>query len=335
MTFDTKKLIGFLVLAVCGVASAAPARAEILESADGSAPIIFTTMTHTDGTTYSTSKTYFQGEVDDMRWGIDLYDEYGVKMNLEASKDFATANTKWNDRILSEVLARGHGVGTHANDVNPYQIESVSSLSRKITANKRAVDALVGAANNVSISGICSSSDWVTAASMSRFKITDAATGLCYLSMDESVRPDGWTDALIKSTYYHDSAPFDFEDRISPIRLKDASDFEADADGTLTLSNGEIGELASLAEGRTTCGTSCALSEEDFDVVYQAIEDVVALKDPSQVGRINLHVPVRIFDASNESLLRSFLVGLKAYVDEGIIVFGTQKDVSNTYDAWK
>ncbi|MBI2566740.1 MAG: hypothetical protein HYV63_06885 [Candidatus Schekmanbacteria bacterium] len=320
----------------CCLALTAPAVAEVLHTTDGTAPIIFTAMTHTDGTTYTANSRSFLSAVEQARWAMSLYDEYGLKMNLEASKDFATANTTWSVNILAETVANRHGVGTHANGIGGSQArESTLSYARKITENKRAVDALVGTANNVSISGICGRSDWVAAAARARFKTIDAITGMCYLSMPEEARPDGWTDDAILSTYYHDAAPVDFAERISPFRLKDSQDFTPDADGVITISNGELGELASLAEGRVSCGTSCELGEDDFQVVYDAIDLIVATRDPGQVARINIHIPMRHFDAANESLLRSFMAALKAYADDGAIAFGTQKDVVDTYEQWR
>ncbi len=150
-----------------------------------------------------------------------------------------------------------------------------------------------------------------------------------------SARPTGLTDALINSTYFHESAPLGFENRISPIRLENASDFAPDSAGIITLSNGGLGELASLAEGRINCNPSCVLTEADFEVVYTAIETVKALKGPREVGRINIHVPTPLMVDANRGLLTGFLDRLRMYAAANTIAFGTEKDVYDTYEVYR
>ena len=318
-----------MVVALCGIVLASPARAAVLVSADESAPIIVTLMTHTDGRNYSSGNT-FLNDARRIRWGMGLYERLGAKMNLEASKEFADASVARDPTILRDAESR-HGVGTHCNDAGALDDESVASLTARIAANKLAVDArLTNAANNASVSGICSRNDWVTASSKAGFKIVDAAVGYCYLSMSECARPADWTDEEIQLKYYHDAAPYGFENRMSPIRLRNSLDFIADAEAVAvqTLSNGELGELDSLFEGRNTC--PCTLTVDDFGIVYAAIDYLIAHKAANEVGRINVHVPVSLLVPGNDGLLRSFLNGLKAKP----IVFGTQKDVVDTYAVW-
>lgn len=334
MRFSKKSLCRLPLMAMCGIVLATPLCAAVLVAADGSAPFIFTVMTHTDGT-YSTEPAFLL-EVAAIQRGIALYGLAGVKMNLEASKEFATADGTWSRApgILKRTLDRGHGVGTHCNERIANQTLSPLELQTILTANKTLVDGLVGAANNVSISGICGKADWVTAAVDAGFKITDAGAGYCYLSMPLAARPRGWTDRAIRARYFHDPVPADAAKRVSPMKLQNAQDFVADAAGVLTFSNGELGELSSLSEGRFSCGTSCILEEADLQVVYDAIDRIAASKDPAKIGRINIHVPTRTFSPGNYVLLRSFLTRLKTYADAGTIVFGTQKDVLDTYALW-
>lgn len=324
-----------LVMVACGIVLASPMRAEELVAADGWAPVIFTAMTHTDSETYP--RRQFHDEKSRLNWGMNHYTPFGVRMNLEASAAFATADTPYGAAFLYDVVMRPgkHGVGTHCNDVRAFDNIDPMPL---IKANKDAVDVALGgeSVRNVSVSGICSRNNWVKAAADAGFQITDAAVGLCYLSMPARARPAGWTDTLIQYRYYHDPAPVDSVERFSPIRLENALDFAGDpVGGVLTLSNGELGELASLAEGRGSCGTSCSLTEADFEVVYAAIERVAAFKGAREVGRINIHVPSRLFDDANEDLFTSFLNRLKTYADAGKIVFGTQLDVLETYEKWR
>jgi hypothetical protein len=303
-------------------------------------PIILTIMTHTDGT-YGTADA-FKADKKKIQRGIELFKPYGVKMNLEASKEFATADitastASGRATFLKSVVRNGNGVGTHCNDVRASTTASDAALQTTLENNKRIVDSALAdqAIHNVSISGICSNKDWVKAAQGATFKITDAGTGFCYLSMPQSARPTAeWTDDAIKATFFHDPAPFDLANRLSPMRLLDATDFVPDAAGILIFSNGELGELDSLHEGRINCAPSCTLDAADFNVVYAAIDNVIAARDPAKVGRINMHIPTKLFNPTDEALLDDFLTVLKAYADAGKIVFGTQEDVADTFARW-
>lgn len=323
MTLRRKSLIGMLVVVSCATVLASPLHAEVLK---GDAPIIVTLMTHTDATFYDPFA--FKAEVDRIEIGLALYG-LDVKMNLEASKAFADADTR---NFLQSVQDRGHGIGTHCNRC---PTTNQADLETTLTENKRAVSDRIRKDTNVSISGICSALDWVVAAKAARFQIIDGGVGYCYLSMLPSARPVGLTDDLIDSTYFHESAPFGFENRISPMRLLDESDFIPDSDGIITYSNGGLGELASLAEGRINCDPPCALTEADFEVVYTAIETVKALKGPREVGRINIHVPTTLMLEDNQGLLTGFLNRLRMYAAANTIAFGTEKDVYDTYEAYR
>jgi hypothetical protein len=323
MTLGRKLLIGMLVVVSCAIVLPFPLHAEVLL---GDAPIIVTLMTHTDASIYPPDA--FRAEARRIRIGLDLYG-LDVKMNLEASKAFADADTSG---LLQSVQDRGHGIGTHCNAC---PTTDQAALELAISENKIAVTRRILTDTNVSISGICSALDWVEAAAL-HFKIIDGGVGYCYLSMLPSARPAGLTDVLINSTYFHESAPFGFENRISPIRLQDSSDFAADDSlGIITYSNGGLGELASLAEGRINCTPSCVLTEADFEVVYTAIETVKALKGPREVGRINIHVPTTLMVDPNRVLLTGFLDRLRMYAAANTIAFGTEKDVYDTYEAYR
>jgi hypothetical protein len=322
MTLRREFLIGILVIVSCATVLVSPLDADVLL---GDAPIIVTLMTHTDAPAYPPRA--FRAETDRIEIGLELYG-LDVKMNLEASPEFADADTAG---FLQRVQDRGHGIGSHCNTC---LTADEAGLVSAIALSKSKVTARIVRDTNVSISGICSAFDWVKAAEAAGFQIIDGGVGYCYLSMPLSARPTGLTDALITSTYFHDPAPLGFENRISPIRLNDASDFAPDSPGIMTLSNGGLGELDSLAEGRINCKPSCVLTEADFEVVYTAIETVKALKGPREVGRINVHVPTMLMTDANRILLTGFLDRLRMYAAANTIAFGTEKDVHDTYEAY-
>ena len=308
-----------------------PAKSPI--SADEAAPFYITSMTHMEGNWDDDSiQPLFEKHVSQMRYAMDLFDEYGAKLTFESEQPFAKANSIWGVNILKEVVDRGHGVGTHADFGADKKVTlSLEELTDNFKANKALVDDLVGAENNRGVSGGTGPTDWVLAASAAGFDYIDAVTGFGYLSMDESERPEGWTDQYIRTVAYHDSIPVDFEERIYPMWLKDATDLVPDEDGIIVDMNGDVGELASLAEDRKTCNPDCEFTQDDITAFTDAIDQALELRDPSKVARLNLHIPLVLLDPKNETLLRSFLSAIQSYVDKGEVKWATQ---SEAYEAF-
>lgn len=295
------------------------------------APFYFTSMTHMEGIFKDDrDEDLFNRHVEQIRWAMDLFDGYGAKLTVESEQSFAKANDIWGTNILREIIERGHGVGTHADFGAERRPLGLAALTRRFAENKQLVDALVGEQNNLGVSGGQGPGEWVLAAANAGFDYMDGVVGFAYLSMPESERPDGWTDEAIRSTYYHDSAPVDLEQRTHPFWLKDATDFDEDADGVLLISGGDLGELASIAEGRSNCAPDCELTEADADALREQLDAALALHDGSRVGKVNIHIPLTLLKEENETVLRALLSMLKEYADDGEILFGTQKDV---YDA--
>ncbi len=294
-------------------------------------PFIITTMTHMEGVyTDDVNERVFDKHVADMRWAMDLFDEYGAKLTFESEQSFAKANTNWGLNILKEVITRGHGVGTHA-DFGARAGLTLAELTQNFVNNKKLVDGLVGSANNQGVSGGTGPTDWVLAATAAGFHYIDAVTGFGYLSMPTSARPSQWTDAYILSTGYHDSIPPKLEDRIYPIPLKDAEDLQPDAEAALTMMSGDLGELSSLAEGRSNCSPNCTLNKSDVDVVVRSIDDIIAYRDTSRFTKINFHIPMDLLVKSNEATLRSMLSAIKEYTDAGTLSWDTQLGAYKQY----
>lgn len=294
-------------------------------------PFVITTMTHMEGDyTDDEDEKVFNKHVTDMRWAMDLFDEYGAKLTFESEQSFAKANTNWGLNILKEVIDRGHGVGTHA-DFGAKAGLSLDQLTQNFVDNKKLVDDLVGAENNQGVSGGTGPTDWVLGATAAGFHYIDAVTGFGYLAMPLSARPTGWTNSYIISTGYHDSIPPKLEDRIYPIPLKDAKDLKPDADAALTMMSGDLGELASLAEGRSNCSPNCTLDQNDVDVVVNSIDDILALRDTSKFTKINFHIPMNLLIKTNETTLRALLSAIKTYTDAGTLTWDTQLGAYKQY----
>ena len=295
------------------------------------APFYVTTMTHMESNFKDDKdEDLFDRHVGQIRWAMDLFDEYGAKLTIESEASFARAHGTWGTNALKEVVTRGHGVGTHADFGGQRRPIEMAEYTKRFQENKSLVDALVGAENNRGVSGGQGAGDWVTAATNAGFGYIDGVVGFAYLSMPMSARPDGWSDVAIRSTYYHDNAPEDLEQRTHPFWLADSSDFLEDKDGKLLVNGGDMGELTSLAEGRSNCFPDCALTSADVDALETALKEALALHDGSRVGKINVHIPLKLFDKAHETVLREMLSMLKEYAETRAIRFGTQIDVYET-----
>lgn len=305
---------------------------------EGDAKLYVTTMTHMEGRfTDDRDQEVFLDHVSDLRSAMDLFDEYGVKLTVESEKSFAEANTIWDLNFMREIVDRGHGVGTHADggaETNPRQL---SYYVRLFETNKQLIDDLVGAENNRGLSGGIGAYNWVEAASRAGFEYMDGIVGFAYLSMDEAVRPDGWTDEYIREHSYHDPAPVDFTERVQFIPVKNADDFIADDDAILTLASAEIGEFASLSEGRENCSGVCQLTTEDADVFIEAVRDAEEVRLSLNVPvKVNMHIPPSLYDTENEDIFRYLLDGLaELEVEYESLVFATQGQSYDGYQAWK
>jgi hypothetical protein len=148
--------------------------------------------------------------------------------------------------------------------------------------------------------------------------------------MPLSVRPDGWTDEYIRSTVYHDPIPVVFEDRIYPLPLANTQDLEPDEIPIMVVMGGDLGELASLDEGRKNCFPDCVFDANDIQRVTDAIELAADIRDPARMARINMHIPLDLLRAENEGLLRELLSAVKGYVENGTTTWVTQ---GASYDA--
>lgn len=298
------------------------------------APFVITTMTHMEGNFKDdVDRDLFNKHVADMRWAMDLFDEYGAKLTFESEQAFAKANTNWGVNILKEAVDRGHGVGTHG-DFGAAKDTTLEQEIADFKANKALIDALVGAENNQGVSGGTGPADWIIGATAAGFKYYDAVTGFGYLSMPMSARPDGWTNPYIIQTAYHDSIPPSLLDRIYPIPMKDAKDLVADPGASMTMMSGDIGELSSIAEGRSTCTPDCVFDQADIDAITAAIDEVESARDTSRFAKLNFHIPLSLLNVRNEALLRKMLDAIKTYTDDETLSWDTMLGSYKQYKEW-
>jgi len=295
-------------------------------------PLYLTSMTHLENDwAIDTNEIFFDRVAKQMRYGMDLAEQYGAIFTFESGETFAKANTNFDDNIMKEALDRGHGVGTHV-DLSAKQKMSDEAAIQIIKEHKDLVDALVGVENNGSCSGISAKSDWYAAAKGAGCKLVDGMVGYAYLSMPMENRPEGWTDAVILNEKFHEPAPIG-DIRFYPFWISDSQDFVADADGDLLLSSGETFSLAMWAEAggrnndRPECNNDCPLTMDDVTIVVNDIKDFAANRDTSKIAKYNVYLPAALFEPENEEVLRAFFSETQKLEEQGILEWASQKDV--------
>jgi len=305
------------------------------------APIFITTMTHLEGNwDYGgdNGEKKFQLDVGKIQTAMDTFDAHEALLTIESEIPFSTMAKKVQSDIFDQLIARGHGVGTHCDIKPDVPVIPVDEFSQEFAVRKAPMDDLVGAANNLGCSGGQGRNDWIAGAHLAGFKFIDGVVGFGYLSMDEDKRPEGWTDDyILKEGHYHDNIPVDLAKRIHPFMMDDATDMVPDVPGKVLMSSGGLGRLDSFAdqEEGIKCNPNCTLEDKDVDAVFKRIDEALAVHDPARVGKVDIYFPLSMFKPNNLAHIDTFLAKLKKdYIDTGKLTWATQRGVYESYVAW-
>jgi len=295
-------------------------------------PLYLTTMTHLENDwAVDTNKILFEKNAEEMRYGMDLAEQYEAILTFESGLSFAEGNENFNDNVMKEAFDRGFGVGTHV-DLGAKTEMSNTEAANIVKEHVDAVSALVGAENNIVCSGVSAKSDWYTAAKDGGCKAVDGMVGFAYLAMPLSVRPTGWTDNVILREKFHYPAPVG-DIRFYPFWINSSEDFQEDIDGDLLISSGETFGLAMWTEAggrnsdRPECNDDCPLTEEDVAILIADLKDFAASRDTTKIGKYNVYLPNKLFVSENEEILKEFFSEMKKLQDEGVIQWASQKDI--------
>ncbi len=317
-----------IIFPLC-LAVAAAARAD--------APMMMTTFTHMEGAYNYPTQLAFNSHLNKLRFGMTLFEEYGAKMTIESEKTFANACVTYSTNLPAEAITRGHGVGTHCDFGMNEPAQATETYSLLFAANKARVDALVGAANNRHCSGGMGESDWIGAAQLAGFAFRSEAVAVGYLSMPMSVRPAGWTNEYIRSTVFHDECPLELADRVHPIRMANALDWEGDAGAEYVLIGGGLGRIDAFAEvaAGQTIGPNPAFNNADVTLFFAALDQAIAARYPARFAKVLVHFPIASLDSADEAIIRVILARIRdEYVATGKLVWATQGGAYDAFIAW-
>ena len=301
-------------------------------------PIYFGTMLHLEGGQNFPSQMVFDRTNETLSGLLDLFAASGAILTLESELPYAEAAARFSGERLGTALAGGHGVGTHC-DISRTET-STTVVTDEYRLRREAVGAIVGAENNRGCSGGWSGADWAVAAHDAGFEYLDGTVMMGLLGIPLDARPvnpvtmSPYTDDEINSTYYHDPLISDLMERTVPRRLANTDDLIGDSTGVMLLT-GTLGEISSLAEGRSTCHPDCALDQDDVDTIIAAIDTVLANREPGEFNHIYLHFPLATIrpgsagDAARATVTAWF-EAMQPYVDRGDVVWSTMAGI---YDA--
>jgi len=292
-------------------------------------PLYFSTMTHLEGSTpYNSNENVFNNVIVKLEGAMALASKYDALMTIESEKPFALACVDFNRNFLAEVLAAGHGVGTHCDIGVPEPDQTtLEEFTASAAENKSLVDGLTGPENNLGCSGGGGYLDWVLGLKGAGFSYVNATVGMAYLCMDESALPDGMSKQYIKSKESHTPAPFELLDRIYARMLKDAKNFEHDAEGGLVLLGGGLGR----PDAQFNNEKDQIFTTEDVDALVTTIQAVDKDRDPSRFARLNVHLSVEHLSPQNSEVLEYFYSSLQKLQQEGVIQWETE---AGTYHAY-
>jgi hypothetical protein len=322
-------------------ATPAPVREDAGPPPVARAPIFITTMTHLEGAWRydgAMGRRKFDGDETKIRLAMSTFDAHGAKLTIESEIPFSAAALEYGSDIFAELLAAGHGVGTHC-DITPNAPRmETEAYAQEFIARKTPMDALIGVENNLGCSGGQSRSDWILGAHLAGFRYIDGPVAFGFLSMPEENRPEGWTDDYIFSErHFHANIPLELADRIHPFMMADATDMVPDEDGVVLLSSGGMGRLDGQSEAAAgeDCSPMCGLDESDVVAAIAAIEDALSVHDPSRVGKLTFYFPLSNFNEAKIPHITAFLSRVDAeYIATGRLQWATQKELYEAYVDW-
>lgn len=304
-------------------------------------PIYLTSMTHMEGGAddFDSREAFFDNVVLLGR-AMDLADDWGALLTVESEVPFARANRRWGVNFMKVIAARGHGTGTHCDVGYGDPSMSQEDYETELRFRKALVDDLVGADNNSGCSGAGGDLDWVQGLANAGFEYVDGVVGMHYLAMDESERPEGYTNLAIRTDgLHHAQIPVDLLDRTYLRTLADVDDLDHDATGgTLVLSSGGLGKLQGIAEGNYDSNAADFEPEEepeltldDIDALVDLIYWIDAHRDRGRFSKISIMSHATDWSVENRLEMTYFLQEMQTLQDANIIQWATEKQVVDAY----
>jgi hypothetical protein len=291
-------------------------------------------MVHLEGWDDAREETKFRNHAELLRGYADLFEKYGAKLTLE-SKEMTDGAMRWDDNILLEMQERGHAVGVHA-DVGGSASETARQMELKLTEMKSRLESLDVTVQHVS--GICSRSDWVTAAAKSGYKFVTGtvAFALASLSPGNQVMDIPTT---AQPAQFHESYPFTLEGRLHSWRAENGYNWIVDTptgDVVIIPSGGGIAYTYEESQGQTGLAGDQQFTIEDITAFEKQLKEILAyIKSDQSTQPYSYYLSWSFGKALDQSLMEQWLKMVDKYVDSGLVQWQTIPEMYDDYIQWE
>jgi hypothetical protein len=251
--------------------------------------------------------------------GGDGVDPDEPRLTFELSPIFVNATEMWGSDIISQLDARGHGVGVHA-DLGGQGYLDRTDFTNQLIGMREAIEAQ--GVDVVHVSGICSPSEWVEAAIDAGFTATTGMVEFCHSSYPGNY-PLPCGDAANEC---HGMAVTDWEHLIHPWHTSTSADWLTDdpAGALLLVANGgsSVSCLREDAAGATCAGVG---ESGDVDELETLLREFIGHREAGEVNALTLSWSVG--RPPTAGFADELFAVVETYVAAGQVLWATMADI--------
>ncbi len=293
-------------------------------------PIYLAMTVHLEGWS-AEEKNVFEQYSQKIREYAQLANKYGAHLSWEA-RNIVKPSFVFGDNVLGELIdVNGDTVGLHADIGGPVNNgPDWTDATFQVELESMVADMKDLGIEPTSISGICASVDWVTAAQNTGFTVTSGVVDYCLKSLPIDQQSDE-VKACKNPGQCHGTYPKDAVAKLHPWLARDGATWTThDPDGGLLIVPTH-GSMVCLEENATDedSHTQCSFGAEDIEQAISLVQESLALVDPDQ---LNTMVFVWSFGHGLDvDLFESFFQQIKVLVDEGKVVWTSVDGIHSRY----
>ncbi len=270
----------------------------------------------------------FRAWAETLRHRAALFESFDAPLTLEAQV-ITDGVELWGDNVLLEMQDRGHAIGVHA-DLGGHRWDTTEGVTADLIELRERHEDLGLDVRHVS--GICSHTDWITAAVDAGFEFTSSVVTYCLQSLPEEDRPARYVDCSGPADC-HDAFPLALENRITPRRVMDGATWlEADPEGEFLVmpAQGALACLAEVGDGEIS-PTSCDFDEDDIEIWRLGLERAIEISEPGAV--LDYHVSWSFGDALDPDMIALWLETMDSYRAAGLVEWRALPEVNDRFVA--
>ncbi|MBV1858876.1 MAG: hypothetical protein KUG77_10720 [Nannocystaceae bacterium] len=217
---------------------------------------------------------------DDIRQHADTFDAFAATPTWEARSLFDPIELGAHN-IFAELAERGHGTGVHADaGGNPGPGFDQAAFDDELAMLKtQAVN--LGIAGP-SVSGICSTLNWVEAARAAGFEVASGQVEYCLKSLPEEDQPASVV-SCDNPADCHGQFPTTVAEQLVPWRAEDGSNWTTPSTEGLLLVH-SFGGLQCLGEEASGEGGPCVFDQDDADTYVDLFDEALATRVPGELN---------------------------------------------------